>query len=41
MQILSDNTAAAIYYGKEDLDDYPYTVLFYNVGAYYAQATVA
>lgn len=33
--MINENTAAAISYSTRDMDDYPYTVLFYNMGAFY------
>lgn len=41
LAIMNENSAAALYYGLERLDNTTHTVIFYNVGAYNLQVTLA
>lgn len=33
LSLISENTAAGLYYAVERVDDVPHTVMFYNIGA--------
>jgi hypoxia up-regulated 1 len=41
LAIMSENSAAALYYGLERIDNTTHTVVFYNIGAYNLQVTLA
>jgi len=40
LELIEENTAAALYFGSDRVLDTPYTVLFYNMGASSIQVSI-